>query len=127
MYIVQKNHLRAHVDGYETFRWLSHKCKNLYNTALYTIRHHYDNYSKYLSEKELFHQIKSHITYTQLYPDNAQLTLRTLSQNFSAYFTLLSMKKAGKYSEKVHIPHYLPKDRYFVVQFIKRQLKRDEN
>jgi IS605 OrfB family transposase len=35
------------------------------------------------------------------------------------------MKKAGKYGETPGIPHYLYKDGYFVVQFIKRQLKRD--
>ena len=52
MYIVQKNHLRSNSDVFNTLRWLSHKCKNLYNSALYTIRTHYDTTGHYLSEKE---------------------------------------------------------------------------
>jgi len=125
MYVVQKNHLRTHFDGFQTLRWLTHKCKNLYNTALYTIRTHYDTTGKYLSEKDLFHQVKSHITYQELSSDNAQLTLRLVRQNFKSYFKLLKLKKAGKYSNKTKIPYYLHGNQ--VAQFIKRQLKQDKD
>ncbi|MHA2274671.1 MAG: hypothetical protein ACXAC2_02835 [Candidatus Kariarchaeaceae archaeon] len=93
--MVQKNHLRYNVDGYETLKWVSHKCKNLYNTANYIIKTNYDKTGKYLSEKQLFHQVKSHITYTQISSDNAQLTLRTLRQNYTSFFQLLKLKKKG--------------------------------
>jgi IS605 OrfB family transposase len=127
VYTVQKNHLRTHVDGYETLKWLSHKCKNLYNVALYTIRNHFDITGSYISESELFQTIKSHQTYKELHSDNAQLTLRMLRQNFRSFFKLLKLKKQGQYKEDVTVPHYLPKDGYFVAQFIKRQLKREGN
>jgi IS605 OrfB family transposase len=125
VYVVQKNHLRTHVNGYNTLKWLSHKCKNLYNTALYTIRNHFETNGSYLSESQLFQSIKSHQTYKELHSDNAQLTLRTLRQNFTSFFKLLKRKQQGSYNEDVKIPHYLPKDGHFVTQFIKRQLKRE--
>jgi IS605 OrfB family transposase len=125
-YIVQKNHLRRNnVKGFETLKWLSHKCKNLYNSANYLIKTHFQKTGKYLSQKDLFKQIKSHITYTQLSSDNAQLTLRTLRQSYSSYFELLKLKKRGEYKEEVCPPCYRPKDGYFTAQFISRQLKRD--
>ena len=92
-YIVQKNHLRQNIKCYKTLKWLSHKCKNLYNSALYLIKTHFDLTGKYLTLKDLFNQIKSHITYTQLHSDNAQLTLRTLRQSYSSFFELLKLKK----------------------------------
>ena len=56
MYLVQKNHLRTKTEGYQTLKWLSHKCKNLYNVALYTIKNEYEKTSKYLSGSELYHK-----------------------------------------------------------------------
>jgi IS605 OrfB family transposase len=50
-----------------------------------------------------------------------------LRQNFRSFFKLLKLKKQGQYKEDVTVPHYLPKDGYFVAQFIKRQLKREGN
>lgn len=82
-FIVQKNHLRYNVEGFETLKWLSHKCKNLYNSANYLIKSYFEKTGKYLNYKMLFSQIKNHITYTQLHSDNAQLTLRSLRQNYS--------------------------------------------
>ena len=89
MYLVQKNHLRSHSNGYETLKWLSHKCKNLYNTALYTIINQFKINGHFLSEGELFKEVQSHISYQELSPDNAQLTLRTLRQNYKGFFKLL--------------------------------------
>ena len=80
--------------------------------------------NKYLTEKNLFSKIKTHITYKQLHSDNAQLTLRTLRQNYSSYFALLKLKQKGEYNEDVHPPFYLSKDGYFVAQIIPRQIKR---
>ena len=101
-HVVQKNHFRTNIDCFQTLKWLSHKCKNLYNTAQYLIKTHFIQTGKYLPEKQLFSQIKTHITYTQLHSDNAQLTLRTLRQNYSSYFELLKLKKKGEYEEEVN-------------------------
>ena len=124
MYIVQKNHLRSSVDDYELFRWLSHKTKNLYNYALYLIKSHYSQRKQHLTLKKIFPKIKSHITYTQLHSDHAQLTLRSLQANYSSYFELIKLKKQGKYNEEVHPPSFLSKNGYYIVQFIPRQMKR---
>ncbi len=122
-FVVQKNHLRSSVDAYPILKWLTHKCKNLYNSALYLIKTHFNNTGKYLSEKQLFQQIKSHITYEQLHSDNAQLTLRTLRQNYRSYFELLKLKNKGEYDADVNPPSFLAKDGYFVTQFNFRQIK----
>ena len=124
-FIVQKNHLRPNIKCYQTLKWLTHKCKNLYNSVLYLIKTHFDLTGKYLTLKNLFNQIKSHITYTQLHSDNAQLTIRTLRQSYSSFFELLKLKKKGEYDEEVNPPSYLAKDGYFVAQFIPRQIKRE--
>jgi len=124
-FVVQKNHLRSSAEAYPILKWLTHKCKNLYNSALYLIKSHFNNTGKYLSEKQLFQQIKCNITYTQLHSDNAQLTLRTLRQNYSSYFELVKLKKKGEYDGDVNPPSFLAKDGHFVAQFISRQIKRE--
>ncbi|MCE7734508.1 MAG: transposase, partial [Candidatus Heimdallarchaeota archaeon] len=86
---------------------MSHKCKNLYNSALYLIKTHFDLTGKYLTLKQLFNQIKSHITYIQLHSDNSQVTLRTLRQSYSSFFELLKLKKKGEFDEEVNPPSYL--------------------
>ena len=56
-FAVQKNHLRTSTDWYPILKWLTHKCKNLYNSALYLIKTHFTQTGKYLSGKQLFQQI----------------------------------------------------------------------
>ncbi len=127
MLVVQKNHLKSSVVDFEIFKWLSHKIKNLYNYALYLIKTHYERTKQFLSLKKIFHIIKTHITYTQLHSDHAQLTLRLLQANYSSYFELLKLKKQGLYDEEVRPPSFLAKDGYFISQFIPRQMKRVDN
>lgn len=119
--------MRTHADGYDVFVSLVHKCKNLYNQALYTIRQEYDRNKQYLSESQLFHSIKTHHSYKELSSDNAQQTLRKVRNNYSSYLALLKLKRKGKYTKKVNIPNYLPKGGHFVSQFISRQIKRVDN
>lgn len=56
----------------------------------------------------------------------AQLVIKQVEANFSSFFSLLNLKKQGKYDKKVHLPTYLDKDGYNVIsfnQFKRRELK----
>ncbi|RMH17430.1 MAG: transposase [Gammaproteobacteria bacterium] len=125
MYVVQKNHLRLSKADFSVLFRVAHRCKNLYNTTLYTIRMHFNQTGEYISWKELYHLLKAHPNYTDLSSDHAQLTIRKVRQNFSSFFELLKKQKEGSYTEKVGVPRFLPKDGLFQIEFISRQIRRE--
>jgi putative transposase len=47
--------------------------------------------------------------------DIAQQTLKVVDRTFNSFYGLISAVKAGSYQQKVRLPHYLPKDGYFVL------------
>lgn len=47
--------------------------------------------------------------------DIAQQTLKVVDRTFHSFYALISAVKSGSYQPKVILPHYLPKDGYFVL------------
>ena len=47
--------------------------------------------------------------------DIAQQTLKVVDRTFHSFYALISAVKSGSYQPKVRLPHYLPKDGYFVL------------
>ena len=108
--------------------------KNLYNVVLYTIRQHWfetvndDTVKhKFLNYYDVWNILKKdNPDYKAIDSHAAQLVIKQVEANFSSFFSLLKLKKQGKYDKKVHLPTYLDKDGYNVIsfnQFKRRELK----
>jgi IS605 OrfB family transposase len=96
---------------------LAHLSKDVYNSALYQIRQHFFETDQYLPMPEVWKIIKETENYKLLGSDPSQQTLNTLDRSFRSFFSLLKLKRAGKYTEKVRIPNYLEKDACFILTF----------
>ncbi|MFV2016390.1 MAG: RNA-guided endonuclease InsQ/TnpB family protein, partial [Candidatus Heimdallarchaeota archaeon] len=100
------------------YRKVAHKCKNRYNRALYIIKQHYLQTSKFLKYNDLYHLIKGEQCYLELSSDSAQQLLRRLNSNYIAFFN--AKKKSIKSAKP---PKYLPKDGFTTFEFIPRQIR----
>ena len=78
----------------------------LYNVGLYTVRQHYFNTNTYLPYNSNYHECKNNENFKLLLSDCGQQILRLVDRDFQSFFRLLILKKSGKYSEKVKLPHY---------------------
>jgi len=118
MQLTIQNHLRPSVSDYYLYRRVAHKCKNLYNRALYIIKQHYQNTNKFLKYNDLFHQIKTEQCYLELSSDTAQQILRRLNSNYTGFFNANK-----KNIQSARPPRFLPKDGFITFEFIPRQIK----
>lgn len=89
---------------------LSFHSARLYNSCIYNIRQYYFNNNTFLPFKEQYHQITSEENFSILINDSSQQILRMVDKNFKSFFSLLKLKNKGKYSNKINIPSYLPKE-----------------
>ena len=115
MYGVWKNQLRNLSNTqFEILRELCRLSKNLYNSALYSVRQHYFVERKYLSYESNYHVCKDNENYKLLNTDIAQQTMKVVDRNFKSFFSLIKKAKSGSYQfNAIKLPHYLPKDGYF--------------
>lgn len=86
----------------------------LYNVGLYTVRQHYFNTNTYLPYNSNYHECKNNENFKFLLSDCGQQILRLVDRDFQSFFRLLILKKSGKYSEKVRLPHYKKGDAVMV-------------
>ena len=88
------------------------KSKNLYNYALYQIRHHYKETNKYLSYYDLNRTLsfENQIDYRSLpYTQCAQQILMQIDKQYKSFYKAIkSVKMKGK---KVRLPHYKDKEK----------------
>ena len=89
---------------------LSFHSARLYNSCIYNIRQYYFNNNTFLPFKEQYRQITSEENFSILINDSSQQILRMVDKNFKSFFSLLKLKNKGKYSNKINIPSYLPKE-----------------
>ena len=88
---------------------LKHMCYHaarLYNCGLYNVRQHFFNTNKYLSYNSNYHLSKSNEHFQILLSDASQHILRLVDRDMLSFFKLLTLKKSGKYSENIRLPHY---------------------
>jgi putative transposase len=116
MYLTQKNQIRD-LDKTEflALRELCRLSKNLYNVGLYTVRQYYFQEHKHLRYESAYHLCKGNENYQLLNTDIAQQTLKVVDRTFHSFYGLINALKSGTYTQKVKLPHYLPKDGYFVL------------
>jgi len=110
MIVTLKNNLKLNETDKFIVDKLSFHSARLYNSCVYNIRQYYFNNNSYLSFKEQYHQITSDDNFSILINDSSQQVLRMVDKNFRSFFSLLKLKNKGKYSNKINIPNYLPKE-----------------
>lgn len=81
----------------------------LYNVGLYSVRQHFFNTQEYLPYNSNWNECKTNENYKLLLSDSAQQILRIVDRDMKSFFSLLFLKKEGKYSENVHLPRYKDK------------------
>ena len=134
MQLVEKQIIKRTDRRYKELLELCHLSKNLYNVVLYTIRQHWfetvndDTVKhKFLNYYDVWNILKKDSPdYKAIDSHAAQLVIKQVEANFSSFFSLLKLKKQGKYDKKVNLPTYLDKDGYNVIsfnQFKRRELK----
>ena len=126
MYRVQKNQLRGLTKPeYQLLLRLTHLSKNLYNQTLFTVRQYYFANGSFLKYESAYHLLKGDDNYCMLPSQVAQQTMKAVHRAMRAFFGLLRERKNGTYTRSVPIrlPHFLPKDGYFVCVFPKDMFK----
>ena len=109
----------------KNFKELDNLCflsKNLYNSALYSIRQSYfetKEYTNYYAVVSKFTK-ENQVDYRSLPSKVSQQTLKMVDQNFKSFFACLKRKNV----EKVKIPKYLEKDGRFVVTYTNQAISK---
>ena len=85
---------------------LCYHSARLYNVGLYSVRQHYFNTQSYLPYYSNYNECKNNENYKILLSDCSQQILRLVDRNMQSFFRLLALKKSGKYSDKIKLPHY---------------------
>jgi len=104
------------LKDYEILRDMCHASKNVYNASLYNIRQHFFQQSEFLRYEANYHLMKGTNVYDYL-GNVAQQSMKAADSAFKAFFALIKMYKQGKLESRPNIPHYLPKDGFFKIEF----------
>ncbi|MFQ6123083.1 MAG: RNA-guided endonuclease InsQ/TnpB family protein [Candidatus Heimdallarchaeota archaeon] len=124
MYLVQKNHLRGlSKREYKLLHQLTHLPKTLYNYTLYTVRQYFFAKGVFLPYEQAYHHVKVNEHYRRLPSQVAQQTMKVVTPAMRPFFGLQRARKKGKYPHPIRLPHYLPKDGFFVCTFPKDMFK----
>jgi putative transposase len=116
MYLTQKNQIRdLSKTEFLALRELCRLSKNLYNVGLYTVRQYYFQEHKHLRYESAYHLCKDNENYQTLNTDIAQQTLKVVDRTFRSFYGLIKAIRSGTFQQKVRLPHYLPKEGYFVL------------
>ena len=116
---VEKHVVRKGDALYCTLDTLSFRAKNLYNSALYSVRQYFFKTSKYKHHNQVINDFtqQGQADYVALPRKLSQQTIRLVGQNFRSFFGLLALKNASGYDKQVRIPSYLPKRGRYVITF----------
>jgi putative transposase len=116
MYLTQKNQLRNLSKAeFLALRELCRLSKNLYNVGLYTVRQYFFEERKHLRYESAYHLCKENENYQALNTDIAQQTLKVVDRTFRSFYGLINAVRSGTFQQKLRLPHYLPKEGYFVL------------
>lgn len=116
MYLTQKNQIRGlSKTEFLALRELCRLSKNLYNVGLYTVRQYYFQEHKHLRYESTYHLCKENENYQALNTDIAQQTLKVVDRTFRSFYGLIKAVRSGTFQQKLKLPHYLPKEGYFVL------------
>ena len=106
MYLTQKNNLVVDDNILGIVGKLCFHSARLYNVGLYEVRQYFFATGNYNNYNANYHCCKINEHYNILLSDTSQQILRIVDRDFKSFFGLLFLKKQGKYSAKINIPHY---------------------
>ena len=111
MLLVEKQIIRPSNPVYKELDHLCFLSKNLYNITLYTIRQHYFNTKKYLTDFTIIKDFtkENQVDFRALPAKVSRYTVQLVDQNMKSFFALLKKKKANQYDKPVRLPKYLNK------------------
>lgn len=115
MFLNQTNRLNLSQSESDTLRQLCRLNKNMFNVGLFNVRQYFFQERRFLQYEGNYHHSKENENYKALATDIAQQTLKVVDRSFRSFFKLLQAKQRGEVAAKVSIPHYLPKDGYFLL------------
>ena len=111
MYLTVKQQVKhLSKEEYLTIKELCHYAKNLANEAIYNIRQYYFKEGKYLSYWNNYFLLKDSSNYKALNSSMAQEVIKKVDRSFKSFFALIKLSKQRKYSKKIRLPSYYPKD-----------------
>lgn len=116
MLLTSKTNLKLTKRQFEIIDEMSFNVKNLYNTALWQTKLHYENTNTFIGYSDLdklLKKLKDHedkIIYKLLPSQIAQQTVKKFDQNYKSFFKLLRMKNSSEYDANISTPRFLPKD-----------------
>lgn len=111
MQLVEQHVIRRSDSRFALIDAAAFKAKNLYNAALYLVRHTYIFENRYLGYEAVYYQMKGHDAYRALPTKVAQQVLRLLDKNWQSYFAacLAYQNDPAKFRAPPRMPHYKPK------------------
>lgn len=126
MYLVERHIIKPTNPLYKELDNVCFLSKNLYNKALYLVRHHYFNTEEYLNYYKLSKLLvdTKAVDYYALNTKVSKETLRLLDRNFKSFFSLLKKKKNKDYDKPIRIPRYLDKQGKYVAVFNKEAVSK---
>ena len=97
--LVEKHYYKKGQEDFNTLDNLCFLSKNLYNASLYEIRQHFFNTGKFLGYYDLERKFKNENNpdYRNLPAKASQHVIKLVCQGFYSFFSLLRLKKEGKY------------------------------
>src|SRR5574344_2090246 len=108
-----KTNLKLDINKFKIIDEMSLNVKNLYNSALYQTRLHYESTNEYIGYRELDKLMRTliddenKIIYRLLPAQIAQQTIKKLDKNFKSFFKLLRQVKSGEYQKPINTPNFL--------------------
>ncbi|MCK4259284.1 MAG: transposase [Halanaerobiales bacterium] len=109
-YLTTTNRLHTGRTQYSILQEMCHTSKNLYNYTLYTVRQYFFENKKFLNYEKAYHIVKNNENYKLLPSQVAQQVMRSVNEDFEAFFGLVKKKRTEIYKPKTNLPHYLPKN-----------------
>lgn len=102
-------------EAYADLKQLSHDTKNLRNQAVFAVRRHYFQTSKYLGYMGMYDLSKTTDNFKILGHSIAKSILRHIDAEFKSYFGALKAYKAGTIKRCPSLPGYLEKDGFYIL------------
>ena len=119
--------LSNHEVDLNILKSMCYHAARLYNVALYSIRQHYFNTNSYLTYNSNYHECKNNEHFKLLLSDCSQQVLRNADRDMQSFFRLLILKKSGKYSDKINLPHYKKQEQVMVCPIQGRSCRIQKN
>ena len=106
-YKVLKQKLKLSYDEFYILRFLSNKCKDVYNTAINNIKKHYEKDNKYINKYDNYNELTNIDESIWLNQEIFQKTIFRANASYESYFKLLSYQKKNNLKIKAKEPNYI--------------------